>query len=120
MALENVLNFTNVDNEDFVGMVTAEEIPVKAGETKAFTETIARHIADQLVTKILIREGKNYISDPKRKVLMKEMLGDVAVAPVAPVDSEVKAETPEEEEEFADLPAKVPAKARRPRKTVKK
>lgn len=120
MALENVLNFTNVDNEDFVGMVTAEEIPVKAGETKAFTETIARHIADQLVTKILIREGKNYISDPKRKVLMKEMLGEVVVAPVAPVDSEVKAETPEEEEEFADLPAKVPAKARRPRKTVKK
>ena len=124
MALENVLNFTNTDNEDFVGMFTAEEIPVKAGETKPFTETIARHIADQLVTKILIREGKNYISDPKRVILMKEMLGDVKVTPVAPVDSvvpEKKAEVPKEKE-FAGLekPAKAPAKARRLRKTVKK
>jgi len=107
--MENVLNFTNIDNEDFVGKYGGEEIPVREGETKAFTETIANHIADQLATKILIREGKDYLSDPKREVLLKQMLGEVRAPIVAAEEKPEESEKPEEEE-FKELKTRKAAK----------
>ena len=110
--MENVLNFTNIDNEDFVGKYGGEEIPVREGETKAFTETIANHIADQLVTKILIREGKDYLSDPKREVLLKQMIGEVRAPIVAAEEEKEKPEEAKkpEEEEFKELKTRKAAK----------
>jgi len=112
--MENVLNFTNIDSEDFVGKYGGEEIPVREGETKAFTETIAKHIADQLVTKILIRERKDYLSDPKREVLLKQMLGEVAVPKTAAAGEEEKKEEEmaKPEEEFKELKTKRPRRRR--------
>jgi len=107
--MENVLNFTNIDNEDFVGKYGGEEIPVREGETKAFTETIANHIADQLATKILIREGKDYLSDPKREVLLKQMIGEVR-APIAAAEEKPEESEKPEEEEFKELKTRKAAK----------
>jgi len=107
--MENVLNFTNIDNEDFVGKYGGEEIPVRERETKAFTEKIANHIADQLGTKILIREGKDYLSDSKREGLLKQMLGEVRAPIVAAEEKPEEAKKPEEEE-FKELKTRKAAK----------
>jgi len=89
--MEKIINFTNTTNEDFVGMYHGEEFPVKAGETKTLTENVAKHIAGQLATYVLIR--------------------DKTVKP-----QEEKSEEKEEEKEFEDLPKKV----KKPRKKAKK
>lgn len=113
--MQNILNFTNIDNEDFVGQYHGEFIPVKAGETKTFTENVVRHIAGQLATKILIRKrARNYLTDRSREGLIKEMMGEVVIQEPVNEEEPEEVKVPEKkEEEFADL--KKPTK-----KTVKK
>ena len=117
--MEQILNFTNIDDEDFVGMYHGEEIFIKEGETKVLTERTANHIAGQLATKMLIRNKtvRNYLTDAKREPLIKSMIGGEAVpsevepsgkkegsAPVKPV---------EVEKEFEDLKKKPKKKAKK-------
>jgi len=66
--MEKIINFTNTTNEDFVGMYHGEEFPVKAGETKTLTENVAKHIAGQLATYVLIRDK----TVKKRKKLLRK------------------------------------------------
>jgi len=116
--MEKIINFTNTTNEDFVGMYHGEEFPVKAGETKTLTENVAKHIAGQLATYVLIRDKtvKNYLTDAKREPLIKEMLGELVIPEEKEVPQEEKSEEKEEEKEFEDLPKKV----KKPRKKAKK
>ena len=109
---EGVKNFTNIDEEDFEGMYGGEPIVLRRGQTKAFTERIAKHLAGQLVCKILTRQKKNYLLDPGRDELMDRMLGEVvAPAPAPEPIPAAPAETPspveEEEEEFPEIKEKV-------------
>jgi len=100
--MDSILNFTNIDSEDFTGMYTGEKILIKRGETKPFTEVIAKHLAGELATKILIREEKNYLTDRKREILIKEMLGEIVV-PVIPAEEKPTEISETKEETFKDL-----------------
>jgi len=103
-----VKNFTNIDEEDFEGMYMAQAISLRRGQTKAFPEECARHLAGQLATKILIRKQKDYLLDPERETLLNEMLGEIT-APEEEPATFGEADTtiiPKEKEEFADLKKK--------------
>ncbi len=104
-----ILNFTNIDEEDFEGMYTGKAIIIRRGQTKAFPEKIAKHLADQLIYKILVRKGKDPYLDVERELLVKEMLGDESEStekPIIPSDAESKAVPEEKEEEFPELKEK--------------
>ena len=77
--MEGVKNFTNIDNVDFEGVYGGEKRVIKKGKTVPLPETLANHFANQLATKILIREEKDYLSDPKRPVLLRQIIGEVVV-----------------------------------------
>ena len=104
----SVKNFTNIDEEDFEGMYGGQPISLRRGQTKAFTERIAKHLAGQLVHKILTRKGKDYLLDPEREGLITQMLGEVTALAEEPVKfGEVDTTAIEEKvEEFADLEVK--------------
>jgi len=107
---EGVKNFTNIDEEDFEGMYGGEPIILRRGQTKAFTETVAKHLAGQLAEKILVRQKKDSYADPGKGELINKMLGDVVAPPPSPIPA-APAETPapaeEKEEEFPEIKEKV-------------
>ena len=114
--MESIVNLTNVDNEDFVGMYHGEEVSVKEGETRQLTERIANHLAGQLATKMLIRDKtvRNYLTHSKREPLIESMIGGPVFIPAeGPKELPEKEEKKVEKEEFADLKKK-------PRKKAKK
>ena len=106
---EVIKSFTNTDAEDFNGMFHGENYTVLAGESKMFTEKLAKHLAGQLAYKILVRKGG--IDPIEMEALIPTFVGNVAV-PAEPVVAEkaikVKAEKPEEE--FVDIKPKKKAK----------
>jgi len=104
--MDNVKFFKNIDSEEFEGMYGGQAISLKKGEARAFTERIAKHLAGQLVHKMLSREGKDYLDDPERKGLISSMISSI----IPPKESEVskavdKLDEPVEpaEEEFSDI-----------------
>ena len=115
--MQNILNFTNTDSEEFVGMYHGEEYIVKEGETKPLVESAARHLADALATKILIRKKvRNYLNDAQREPLIKEMLGELVIPKKEEVVDKILGdkEPVEEEKEFEEL-----KKVKKPKKKVK-
>ena len=111
----DIVNFTNVDNEDFVGHwgrkevqigvdsggkpdMIVEQVPylIKSGETKPFPRFMAYHFTKHLANKILQRKYGNP-GGPGRDNLEACILGEVSVAP------EVKKEEVRLEE-FAGVP----------------
>ena len=111
----DIVNFTNVDNEDFVGHwgrkevqigvdsggkpdMIVEQVPylIKSGETKPFPRFMAYHFTKHLANKILQRKYGNP-GGPGRDKLEARILGGVSVEP------EVKKEEVRLEE-FAEAP----------------
>ena len=95
-------------------MYGGETIALRRGETRAFTERIAKHLAGQLVYKILLRQKKEPYTDPSRKVLIGKMLGEVVAPPPEPIREEAPAPAvAEKEEEFPEVPKEAPKKRKR-------
>ena len=105
----DVVNFTNIDNENYEGMWGGETTVIKAGETRPFPKFLAEHYCKHLVNKILIRGGRDWSDQVAREPLEKKILGQSAkVEPVfeKPVQKEeVFAEVPKEEPKVEPIEA---------------
>jgi len=99
----DIINFTNIDIEDYEGMWGGEVKLIKAGETTQFPAFLADHYAKHLVDKILLRQGVSDYSDVQlRKPLLEKILGNVykkAEKEIGIEETQVK-----EEPEFVDVP----------------
>lgn len=105
--MDELKTFTNIDSEDFEGMYGGSPIIVKAGESKPFTETIAKHLAGQLAYKIAVRggDGKNPLDQNVMDRLALTMVSKLTLPVETPkVVVEEKVET--KEPEFEDLKPK--------------
>jgi hypothetical protein len=89
----DVVNFTNIDKEDFEGMWGGEITIIKAGETRPFPKFLAEHYCKHLVNKILIRDLKEWSNQILRDPLEKNILGKSAEAIVKEVPQTPKEET---------------------------
>ena len=96
----DVINFTNIDSEDYVGMWGGKGETIKAGETRPFPRFLAEHFAKHLVTKIMLKSGGDWANDSAdRKPMEAKILGGISVTP-----TDVEIETPEvKEPEFEDI-----------------
>ena len=104
---EDVKNFTNTDEEDFEGMYGGEVILLRRGQTKAYTERKAKHLARQLVYKILLRQKKEPYLDTSRQGLLDRMLGEVVAPPPEPIREAPAPAVAEKEEEFPEIKEEV-------------
>jgi hypothetical protein len=93
-----VVNFTNIDNQDYDGQWGGEITVIKAGETKQFPKFLAEHYCKHLVNKMIIRGGQDWTNDLLRKPLEERILGNV----------EVKAEIDERPEFIKGGPIETP------------
>jgi hypothetical protein len=90
MSELDVVNFTNIDSQDYEGMWDGATTIIKAGETKQFPKFLAEHYCKHLINKILIRNGQDWSNIILREPLLKKILGEIAI----PVESvEIKEET---------------------------
>ncbi len=115
-----VINFTNIDKEDFIGQFGRKEAQVgidkdgkprykvfpvdktiKTGTTQPFPRMLAEHYALHLAQKIAIREGKDFNDEGVIKPLFDKILGEVKVEV-----EEVKEEVSQSEEVFEGLKVK--------------
>lgn len=107
----DLLNFTNIDNEDFIGKWGGEEYLIKAGKTKAFPKFLVDHFTKHLVDKILIHKGVNNYQDPThREPLEKQIQGDVILEKTSKETKtegqKVKDEVEKTQKEFEELEEK--------------
>jgi len=112
MPKYDVVNFTNIDEEDFVGKWGGEEYLIKAGETKAFPAFLVEHFTKHLIDKILLRKGVDDYNDPVlRKPLEKQIKGEIVLKAEKEEKKtegeKVKEEVEEISQEFAELEEKV-------------
>ena len=131
---QQIVNFTNIDNEDFIGhykghtimedveildefgnvtivkkpKVVPFEYPIKAGETKQFVLPQAEHFAKHLINNILIKRGGGLnIAEPNlRDPLWEKIMGQVVISSVENIKVE---DLPIENQvitelEFVDVP----------------
>jgi hypothetical protein len=103
----DVVNFTNIDAQDYEGMWGGEITTIKSGETKQFPRFLAEHYCKHLVNKILIRGGQDWSNEIARKPLEDKILGQVAVAPEEE-DKPVFIKGGPVETEFAEAPKEIP------------
>lgn len=97
-----VVNFTNIDKEDFEGMWGGRVRIIKAGETIQVPRFKAENYAKHLAEKILIRKGKDAeISEESsiKKGLISDMIGEGE----KPVEFKPEDESKPQETEFAGL-----------------
>lgn len=103
-----VVNFTNIDGEDYEGMWGGEAVILKAGITKQFPKFLAEHYCKHLVNKMLIRQGKDWSEEALRKPLEEKILGKIEVEAEEDKPVFVKGgpigETPAEFQEVENLP----------------
>ena len=76
-----VVNFCNIDSQDYEGMWGGEITVIKAGQTKQFPRFLAEHYCKHLVNKMLIKGGQDWSNEIAREPLEKRILGVVAVEP---------------------------------------
>jgi hypothetical protein len=95
----NVVNFTNIDNQDYEGLWGGEITIIKAGQTKQFPKFLAEHYCKHLVNKILIRGGQDWSNQIARDPLEKKILGSVSVEV-----EETETVKVEKEETFVEAP----------------
>lgn len=98
----DVINFTNVDNQDYEGMFGGEVTIIKAGETKPFPRFLAYHYAKHLIDKILLAGSGDFGDELRRKALEDKILGIVSV----PVPTTPSVSTPHIEEKIEDIKGK--------------
>jgi len=101
----DVINFTNIDNEDFEGMWGGKITVIKTGETKPFPRFLAYHYCDHLIDKILHRQEVDAGDKSRRDELEQKILGNISVTatPVASVEESVA-----DEDEFEEVPQEMP------------
>jgi len=104
----DLVNFTNIDNEDFVGKWGGEEYVIKAGETKPFPAFLVEHFTKHLVNKILIRDKVENYQDPVlREPLERQIKGEIVFEKQEEkIESEgerVKKEVEKSQKEFEEL-----------------
>jgi hypothetical protein len=96
MSTFDVVNFTNIDEEDYVGTWASKPTIIKSGETIQLPEFLAKHFSKHLANKILIREGKMFSDMALKQPLIDKMLGKVKVPAEIEIKEEVKQEVFEE------------------------
>ncbi len=110
-----VVNFTNIDKEDYEGMWNGRTKVIRAGETIQLAKFLALHYAKHLVNKIIMREsgGQADWNDVSiRKPFLDRILGEPPApvqtpVPVIPQEQPVAQEIiPAQTEEFAELKEK--------------
>jgi hypothetical protein len=74
-----VINFTNIDDEDFVGVYGGEKKVIKSGQTIPLPKFLAEHYAKHLMDKMILKEGKDYGQAINRDPLMAKILGNISV-----------------------------------------
>ncbi len=113
-----VVNFTNIDTEDFVGKYTGQETIIKARQTKLLPGYLAKHFSKHLIDKILLKEGKTWTDEGFRKPLEKSILGEVTTAPeIEPIPELVEvSDIRQTEPEFSELPKETERKSKRQKK----
>lgn len=99
----DVVNFTNIDHEDYEGMWGGEITLIKAGQTKPFARFLAEHFCKHLVNKMLIRGGQDWSNEIARKPLEEKILGQASVTPEEELPVFIKG-GPVEPTEFAEAP----------------
>lgn len=94
----SVVNFTNIDQEDFTGMFGGISETFKVGQTLPLVKFKAQHFANQLADKILMRNQETFGNEDARKPYTDKILGQIVV--------EVPVATPEppKEPEFTETP----------------
>lgn len=111
MRLDDYINFTNIDDEDFSHKYAKEEYTIKSGETKVLPRFLAVFLAKHLMDKILLKKGvQDYMSPDLRKPLAEKILGEVVWGKETPVKKPlgrvIKERIEREAKEFEDLEAK--------------
>jgi hypothetical protein len=111
-----VVNFTNITDEEWTGMWAQEKYVFAPGQTKAFPRFMAEHFCKHLGDRILIDKGQDSSMESSfRKDLVEKMLGKVAV-PAQEIYKETTAQEPEFEEvprEEAEVPAELTAEPKK-------
>ena len=84
MAKYDSITFTNIDTENFAHKWDGEVYTIKAGKTKTFPSFLAKHLAKHLITKILMKDDKDYSNENEERIeLQKKILGDVMLDKIA-------------------------------------
>lgn len=107
----DIANFTNIDEETFVGKWGGEEYVIEPGETKAFPVFLVEHFTKHLIDKILLRQGvENYNDEVKRRELAEKIKGEIVIeAEKEEKKTEgrsIKEEVEKVQEEFEELKEK--------------
>jgi len=106
----NVVNFTNIDNQDFEGMWGGQIEIIKAGQTRQFPKFLAEHYCKHLVNKMLIRQNQDWSAVNLREELEKKILGEAKAESVVAEkgdDRPVFVKGGQIEQEFAEKPKEV-------------
>ena len=104
MSELDVINFTNIDRENFDGQWGGKITVIKVGQTLPFPRFLAEHYCKHLVNKMLIRNGVSWDDKALRKPLEDKILGQVSV----PVEEEPVEAVKSAEPEFAEVPKEEP------------
>jgi hypothetical protein len=116
-----VINFTNIDKENYEAMWGGETTIIKAGETRQFPKFLAEHYCKHLVNKILIRGGQDWSAENLRKPLEDKILGKVVVEAeeVKVVEKMPEVKVAEKTVEFSEAPpVEKPKRGRKPKNKV--
>jgi len=103
---EILKTFTNTDEDDFEGMFHGERYIIKAGETRIFSERLARHLAKHFAYKMAVKGGIDKITEGDQGRIAAEAVGSADLPPVPAKAEEPKIEEKPKEEEFADIKPK--------------
>lgn len=112
----SVVNFTNIDNQDYDGMWGGEITVIKSGQTKQFPKFLAEHYCKHLTNKMLIKGGQDWSNEILRKPLEERIMGAVEVK-----TESVEAIKEVKEETFVEMPkeeVKPEAKVEIPKKKM--
>lgn len=103
---EVLKTFTNTDDEDFTGMFHGEPYVILAGESKVFTEKLARHLAGQLAYKLALKKGLDKTTPEEQAKIADSVVGTVEIPKVEEIIVKPKVVEEPKEVEFEDVKPK--------------
>jgi hypothetical protein len=106
---DDLILFTNVDDEDFVGMWGGKEYTIRAGEIQSFYRYMTYHFAKHLIDKILLKEdpeGKKLGDTALREELENKIIGGQVEKPTKVERSDEEIEKEKEEKQKLELEKK--------------
>jgi hypothetical protein len=100
MSNYDVVNFTNIDGEKFVGIYGGKEKEFAPHSVSMLPRFLATHYAKQLATKILMAQDKDWGNDSADRAQ-----AEARILAEAEKQADVQEQAPQEakEEEFAEL-----------------